>query len=77
MNLPQACILPTQRQILGVLSSRLGVRLAPPAQRAQFSGLTRGDAEDLLDWLESQGISGQVSLSKGGSGFTVEYQRRA
>jgi hypothetical protein len=46
----------------------------PPVR---FSGLTCGDAEDLLDWLESHNLCGRVSLSEGGSGFTVEYQANA
>jgi hypothetical protein len=46
----------------------------PELQPRRLSGLTLGGAEDLLDWLESQDIAGQVYLSEGGRGFTVEYQ---
>jgi hypothetical protein len=39
-------------------------------------GLSKGKAEDLLDWLEAHGWSGWVVVPKAGEGFTVEYETR-
>jgi hypothetical protein len=39
-------------------------------------GLTKGRAEDLLDWLEAHGRRGQVLIPVAGEGFTVEYASR-
>jgi hypothetical protein len=42
----------------------------PPHNRMKVSGLTQREAEDLLDWLQAHGQSGQVSFVPG-EGFTV------
>jgi hypothetical protein len=39
-------------------------------------GLTKGSAEDLLDWLEAHGRRGRVLIPVAGEGFTVEYASR-
>jgi CheY-like chemotaxis protein len=53
--------------VRGLLSARAGC----------VPGLTKGQAEDLLDWLGHNGYPpGEVRLEEGGR-FTVRYRRRA
>jgi hypothetical protein len=40
------------------------------ADQVWGSGLTKSDAEDLLDWLEANGRRGKLTLVSG-KGFTV------
>jgi hypothetical protein len=40
------------------------------SRRIVVKGLTKAEAEDLLDWLEGHGQSGQVSYVEG-QGFAV------
>jgi hypothetical protein len=77
----------TGRRNAGVLRNGSGRMKSPPSDVAQLrpeagmpakpktsfrvSGLTKTEAEDLLDWLENQGVDGcQVEEIKG-QGFTV------
>jgi hypothetical protein len=73
MSMLQRCPLPTRRQAPGLRSARSALA-TPELQPRRLSGLTSGGAEDLLDWLESQDITGRVYVSEGGRHFTVEYQ---
>jgi hypothetical protein len=37
----------------------------------RVSGLTKAEAEEMLDWLENQGIQGSQLVYENGQGFTV------
>jgi hypothetical protein len=74
LTMLQHAALPTQRQTPGFLSARFRAYATAEIQPVRVSGLTSSDAEDLLDWLESQNLCGRVSLPEAASGFTIEYQ---
>jgi len=46
--------------------------LRPPAGESR-SGLTKADAEGLLDWLEAHSLQGQVLFSEEEPGFAVRW----
>jgi PAS domain S-box-containing protein len=48
----------------------------PPGQEGQ-SGLSKAEAEELLDWLEAHGYQGQVLFSDSETGFAVRWQQKA
>jgi hypothetical protein len=48
---------------------------AAPLDLARVHGLTRTEAEDLLDWLEQNGYPGG-SVTESGGTFTVEFWPR-
>jgi PAS domain S-box-containing protein len=41
------------------------------------SGLSKAEAEELLDWLEAHGYQGEVLISEGEKGFAVRWQQKA
>jgi hypothetical protein len=50
-----------------------------PADQAGLTrvwGLTKHEAEDLLDWLEGHGIAEREVLYTDGKGFCVSYRRK-
>jgi CheY-like chemotaxis protein len=48
-----------------------------PQETACASGLTKVQAEELLDWLEARGTPGQVEISENEPGFAVHWQQDA
>jgi two-component system CheB/CheR fusion protein len=46
-----------------------------PAPFESVSGLTKAEAEDLLDWLEGRGCTEREVAWEEGRGFTVRYRR--
>ncbi len=48
----------------------LGTAVACPSPCGQKSGLTKSQAEDLLDWLEANGRNGKLTFVSG-EGFRV------
>jgi CheY-like chemotaxis protein len=58
------------RELLAIVNS--GVR---PAPVELVSGLTKAEAEDLLDWLEARGCAEREVAWEDGRGFTVRYRR--
>ena len=41
--------------------------------RIKFSGLTKVEAENVLDWLERNGVTPSIFTYVRGRGFTIEY----
>jgi CheY-like chemotaxis protein len=48
-----------------------------PQRTACISGLTKAEAEELLDLLEAQGLPGEVGLSEAEPGFAVRWPQEA
>jgi CheY-like chemotaxis protein len=48
-----------------------------PQQAACVSGLTKADAEELLDWLEAHGLPAEVQLSRTEGSFAVRWRQDA
>jgi hypothetical protein len=75
------------RRNIGTLSDEKGLMKSSPSQNAdvrldagqptkqmpplRVSGLTKTEAEELLDWLENQGVEGSQLVFVDGQGFTV------
>jgi hypothetical protein len=75
-NLPNTDVRPLQAATFGGRNSALVWRLGAATHRGlrRVWGLTKSEAEDLLDWLESQGCPGRLSFGEGGLSYTVEYE---
>jgi hypothetical protein len=60
-------------QVTGVAAIRSALLARPRLNTIRVSGLTKAEAEELLDWLEANGYLGSQLAYAADGGFTVSY----
>jgi hypothetical protein len=76
MDTLQTCAAAPPRPTPASLRGRRGARPGAAAQIRRLCHLSPRGAEEVLDWLDAQGVRGRLSFSAE-DGFAVEYPNSA